>query len=174
MMDSTTGDFGARIDAHTIRFERDLPGPIERVWAYLTESEKRATWLYPGDIPREPGGEDRKTWPGEDGEVAGSIVIRTRVYDPPRVLEYEWVEKTGSEGPTRDSFVRFELHEHGELVHLTLTHGALDPASFASVGAGWHAHLDKFGAVLNGVEAPDLGVRYEELLPRYEALEAQR
>lgn len=25
----------------TVRIERVLPGPVERVWAYLTESEKR-------------------------------------------------------------------------------------------------------------------------------------
>jgi len=28
----------------TMRLERLLPGPVERVWAYLTESEKRAAW----------------------------------------------------------------------------------------------------------------------------------
>jgi len=33
------------IKPSTIRFERLLPGPVERVWAYLTESKKRATWL---------------------------------------------------------------------------------------------------------------------------------
>ena len=36
---------GEIIDTQTVRFERLLPGPIERVWAYLTESEKRRKWL---------------------------------------------------------------------------------------------------------------------------------
>ena len=34
----------------TIRFERLLPGPVERVWAYLVESTKRATWLAAGEF----------------------------------------------------------------------------------------------------------------------------
>ena len=38
------------IKPSTIRFERLLPGPVERVWAYLTESKKRATWLAAGEF----------------------------------------------------------------------------------------------------------------------------
>ncbi|MEQ8750919.1 MAG: hypothetical protein RIC52_14200 [Amphiplicatus sp.] len=41
-------DHGQRIDKMSIRFERLLPGPIERVWAYLTEPEKRAEWFAGG------------------------------------------------------------------------------------------------------------------------------
>ena len=37
--------YGERIDDTTVRFERLLPGPIERVWEYLTDGDKRATWL---------------------------------------------------------------------------------------------------------------------------------
>ena len=33
------------IDADTVRFERLLPGPIERVWDHLTDPELRRTWL---------------------------------------------------------------------------------------------------------------------------------
>ena len=31
------------LESGAVRFERLLPGPIERVWAYLTEGDKRAT-----------------------------------------------------------------------------------------------------------------------------------
>ena len=44
------------IKPSTIRFERLLPGPIERVWAYLTESKKRATWLAAGEFDLRVGG----------------------------------------------------------------------------------------------------------------------
>ena len=30
------------IEPGTVKMERLLPGPVERVWAYLTESKKRA------------------------------------------------------------------------------------------------------------------------------------
>ncbi|MEX3932396.1 hypothetical protein AB4Y32_11375 [Paraburkholderia phymatum] len=33
---------GAFDGTQVVRFERLLPGPIERVWAYLTESDKRS------------------------------------------------------------------------------------------------------------------------------------
>ena len=44
------------IKPSTIRFERLLPGPVERVWAYLTESKKRATWLAGGEFDLRLGG----------------------------------------------------------------------------------------------------------------------
>jgi uncharacterized protein YndB with AHSA1/START domain len=44
------------IQPSTVRFERLLPGPIERVWAYLVESEKRATWLAAGEFDLRLGG----------------------------------------------------------------------------------------------------------------------
>ena len=52
---STLHADGEIIDRQTVRFERLLPGPIERVWAYLTESEKRRKWLASGDTIRESG-----------------------------------------------------------------------------------------------------------------------
>jgi hypothetical protein len=33
------------VDSHTARFERLLPGPIERVWDYLTKPDLQRTWL---------------------------------------------------------------------------------------------------------------------------------
>ena len=38
-------DYGELLDESTVRFERLLPGPIDRVWSYLTKSDKRAQWL---------------------------------------------------------------------------------------------------------------------------------
>ena len=34
-------EYGIVTEAGAVRFERLLPGPIERVWAYLTQSDKR-------------------------------------------------------------------------------------------------------------------------------------
>jgi uncharacterized protein YndB with AHSA1/START domain len=36
-------DFATATATDTLRIERILPGPVERVWAYLTERDKRAT-----------------------------------------------------------------------------------------------------------------------------------
>lgn len=48
-------DYGMIIEPGTLRIQRLLPGPIERVWAYLTESDKRATWLAAGAMTLENG-----------------------------------------------------------------------------------------------------------------------
>ena len=49
-------EFGVVTEARTLRIRRVLPGPIERVWAYLTESEKRAKWLAAGEMELRVGG----------------------------------------------------------------------------------------------------------------------
>ena len=49
-------EYGVSPEAGTVRLERTLPGPIERVWAYLTESEKRGKWFGSGPMELRPGG----------------------------------------------------------------------------------------------------------------------
>jgi uncharacterized protein YndB with AHSA1/START domain len=164
------GGFGTLLDAQTIRFVRELPGPIERVWAYLTESDLKATWIGATEIPSTVGGETTMTWEGEDGEPGGGLTIRTRVFDAPHVLEYDWIELHAPGGAIRDSVVRFELAVHGDGVRLTLTHRALPIDSYPTVAAGWHAHLDTLVAQLDGSGGPDAFARYAEIEPRYGAL----
>ena len=36
-------DYGELIEPTTLRIQRLLPGPIERIWAYLTDSELRVS-----------------------------------------------------------------------------------------------------------------------------------
>ena len=42
--------YGAATSSDSVRFERLLPGRIERVWAYLVDSDKRAQWLAAGEM----------------------------------------------------------------------------------------------------------------------------
>lgn len=139
-------------DITTLVVERTLPGPIERVWAYLTDSDKRARWLAGGPMGQFVGGsvalhfrhmdlsDDKTPAPdkyarGEKEEnnhiVAGTV---TR-FEPPNVLAYTWGQK--------NSEVTFELTTQGSQVHLLLTHRDLTPDidNRTSVASGWHAHL---------------------------------
>lgn len=144
--------YGQFIEPGTIRFERLLPGPIERVWAYLTESDKKAQWLAAGDIELKIGGKvelnfrhknlseaddpiPEKYKHMEDGTGFTGQVTEL---DPPNLLSYTWGEGTGEE-----SIVTFELEQQGDKVLLTLTHRHLgdDPDMLISVAAGWHTHL---------------------------------
>ena len=45
---ATVSAYGVQTEPATVRIQRLLPGPIERVWAYLTESDLRARGSPPG------------------------------------------------------------------------------------------------------------------------------
>ena len=49
-------EYGVVLESGAVRFERLLPGPVERVWSYLTESEKRGQWLASGVFDLRVGG----------------------------------------------------------------------------------------------------------------------
>ena len=53
---------GVVIAPRTVRIERILPGPVERVWAYLTESDKRKKWLAQGPMANYVGGDVKLTF----------------------------------------------------------------------------------------------------------------
>jgi uncharacterized protein YndB with AHSA1/START domain len=139
-------EFGVVTEARTLRIRRVLPGPIERVWAYLTESDKRGRWLASGPMELRVGGKVELTFrnteltghgePPPDKyqkyEGAGISGHVTRC-EPPRLLSHTWGE--GSE-------VTFELTPEGENVLLVLTHRRLpDRTTMVSVASGWHTHL---------------------------------
>ena len=93
-------EHGIVIEKGTIRFERVLPGPIERVWSYLTDSDKRAKWLAAGDMDLRVGGRVELTFHHADlsphreptperfksFENGVSLVCRVTQCDPPRLL----------------------------------------------------------------------------------------
>jgi uncharacterized protein YndB with AHSA1/START domain len=142
---ATMEDYGVLIEPATLRIERLLPGPIERVWDYLTRSELRRQWLAAGEMPLELGGEFELVWRNSElsdgpSERPASFPEEHRMHsriteiDPRRKLAITW----GSTGG-----VTFELEPQGEQVLLTLTHHRVpDRSTLLNVSAGWHAHLD--------------------------------
>jgi uncharacterized protein YndB with AHSA1/START domain len=154
--------FGAILDDGTLRFERLLPGPIERVWDYLTQRDLLARWIAPFALPSTPGATFEHRWDG-----GGTLTGRIRIYDAPSVLEYDWNEGSAPGGPIEFTVVRFELTPQGENVKLVLTHRLLPRNSYGTVAGGWHAHTDALIAALRGAPAVDRDTRYEELAPSY-------
>lgn len=170
--------YGIKVDATTIRFERDLPGPIEHVWAYLVEPEKRALWFAGGEIELKPGGNlhlvfhngalapEGELPPPAHAEHADSIVSEGRVLqaDPPRLLVFEWPTGAGTM-----SEVRFELQPRGDRVVLTLTESRL-PTRESLVGnaGGWHVHLDVLAARLDDRPVREFWAAIERVEQDYE------
>lgn len=157
-------EHGTLIDEHTVQFERLVPGPIERAWAFLVESDKRAQWLCAGETQLKVGGTaemhfrhaslagqagvvDEKPAKYVDMPECISFSGTVTRCNPPYELAYSW--DFGGE----ESEVCYELSEKAERVLLLLTHTRLGAGEQVSeVSAGWHTHLDILVAVLEGTE----------------------
>jgi uncharacterized protein YndB with AHSA1/START domain len=149
-----------RIAPDTVRIERILPGPIERVWDYLTDAELRGRWLASGPMELKTGGKSELRFrhdelsdaPGEPPARYAEMARKGHVNhghvllaEPPRLLVITW-----DDAQDPPSEVRFELSEHGDDVRLTLTHSRLAGDDATSVSRGWHTHLDILGDRLAG------------------------
>jgi len=158
----------------TMRLERMLPGPIERVWAYLVEPEKRALWFAGGTFDLRVGGKanlhfDHSLISAEESppEVKAKRSdwpeTITRI-EPPRLLAYTF----GPAGP--ESEVTFELEARGKDVLLTVTHVRLaDHKTLIGVSGGWDAHVGILEDRLNGVTPRPFWTTMARLRKEYEA-----
>jgi uncharacterized protein YndB with AHSA1/START domain len=171
-MNAARPDFGTLLDAQTLTIRRRLPGPIERVWAYLTDGELRRRWLAAGDMPLHPGAAFELVWRNDElGDPPGqrpagfgeehrmrSHIVAVEV---PHRLVFTWGEKETGE-------VTFDLMPDGDEVLLTVTHRRIpDRAIVLKVGAGWHAHLDILVARLSDGAAPPFWDHWRALHDAY-------
>ena len=162
-----------------IRLVRLLPGPIDRVWEYLTNPAKRALWFAGGPMELRAGGTVQlhfrhknlapdETPPADHsvhhdpGHTMAGVVTRC---EPPRLLAFTF----GSDG---ESEATFELTAQGRDVLLVLTHRATggDLPYMASFGAGWHTHVAHLLALLDGAPRPPFWPPFLALRAHYETL----
>lgn len=148
-------DFGTYTSKTALTLKRILPGPIDRVWAYLVQSELRKLWLAEGTMTLETGAEFELIWRNDElsnearpegfAEVSRAR-CRVLVVEAPRLLCFDW-PGVGE--------VRFELENQGEQVLLSIAHSRLSDRHLSiMVGAGWHMHSDILRARLRGEAAP--------------------
>lgn len=149
--------YGVLTEPATLRIERLLPGPAERIWSYLTDGELRRQWLAAGAMEEKVGAPVELVWrndeltdpPGTrpDGfDAEHRMDCEVVAIDPPRLLSISWGGTGG---------VTFTLEEKGSEVLLAIVHKRVeDPAVLLKVSAGWHAHLDVLEARMRGSEAP--------------------
>jgi uncharacterized protein YndB with AHSA1/START domain len=149
-------EYANRIAPDAVRLERLLPGPLERVWSFLTESDKRARWLAGGEWELRPGGRiemnfqhDRlqpEPTPEKYRDMPMSFTGKVLRIDPPRLIEFTWMETNGVA-----SEVTFELAERGGKVALTITHRKVEGRdTLLSVSGGWDVHVGILEDVLAG------------------------
>ena len=167
MSDPTTLDpYGALTEPATLTIRRLLPGPVERVWAYLTENDLRRLWLAEGHMELTLGAPFELVWRNNDlsNSPDNSDEERMRSHttelDPLRRLSIAW-DGSGD--------VSFELEPQGEQVLLTLTHRRLpDRVTLLEVGAGWHMHLDILAARAAGKQPEPFWDGWRRLRAEYD------
>ena len=174
---TTNDQYGTFNGPAEVRLVRTLPGPIERVWAYLTDPEKRARWFGGGPMELKAGGkytlhmkhknlspdetppEQYKKVHDEGVEFTGQVLR----CEPPRVLSYTFDD---------NSDVTFELTPQGKEVVLVLTHRSRgdDIPYLTGYASGWHTHFALLIALLEGTPPPLFWATHHRLKAEYEKL----
>lgn len=150
-----------KISPDTLRMERLLDAPVEKVWRWLVEPELRALW-FAGGTASESTGEfelhfdhDRLSsqappYPPEyQGSKGRRVTERVLRVEAPRLLSYTWAG--GKEG-----VVTFELFPANGKTRLVLTHsGITGPVPYGQFSGGWLSHLSVLQTKLAGGTVPD-------------------
>ncbi|MDZ3830469.1 MAG: SRPBCC family protein [Sphingopyxis sp.] len=149
----TDAEYGVVAEPATLTISRLLPGPIDRLWTYLIDSDLRRKWLAAGAMEQQAGAPVELVWRNDElmndaGTRPDGFAEEDRMtccvteIDAPRQLGISW----GSTGG-----VTFTLEERGAEVLLTVTHHRVaDRSTLLDVSAGWHAHLDLLVSHLRG------------------------
>jgi uncharacterized protein YndB with AHSA1/START domain len=144
-----------------VQFERLLPGPIERVWAFLTDPKRLPGWFGDGTIEPRPGGAVNLM----DGHVRGIVTQ----WQPPRRLIHTWnVFRPGEEeSPYPESYLTIWLAPRGSEVGLTLTHLPVLERFEKQNAMGWHTFLDMLGTSVRGEPTEPRQVYMQRNAARY-------
>jgi uncharacterized protein YndB with AHSA1/START domain len=183
-------EFPKLIDEHTIQFVRILPGPIEKVWSYLEDSDKRAQWFARGVLPRNVGdtfdmrfkhselSPHQAPAPESMKEVdknGHGSTNRLLAFEPPHRLSFTFGADTRPETASR---VEFLLSQEGDpkdnKIRLTLTHSKIPDRDYRKgVSGGWHAHLAVLQDRLEGRDPPPFWDTWRKYNEMYEKRYAQ-
>jgi uncharacterized protein YndB with AHSA1/START domain len=144
----------------TLRFERDLSHPVERVWRAITDPAELKTW-FPSRVELDElkvGARlhfvfETENVPSLDGEITE--------LEPPHLLAFTW----GFDQ------LRFELEPAAQGCKLVFSCTFTDDGiKAARDGAGWHVCLELLDAYLQGRSvAWQSNERWQELHPAYVA-----
>jgi uncharacterized protein YndB with AHSA1/START domain len=137
----------------TLRMERRLGHPAEKVWRALTDPKELSQW-YPfrtDEVDLRIGG----TIPFQDegGNTYQAVITEL---EPLRVLGFRVAEPNTPGGREHDNRLRFELRDDGDGCLLIFTQVFADRPAAASYAAGWQTCLDAMENVLAGDPVPPM------------------
>ncbi len=150
----------------TLTFRRVYPHVIEHVWDAIATPEGVREWLMCTEVTI-------------DGRAGGRIEMvsgppryrstgEIRVWDPPRVLEYEWNVAPVPEMPRGERAIfRYELTPEGDSTRLLLTCRRITRQTSRGFLPGMHTFLDRLEAQLDGRALPDWLQRFGAVAAAY-------
>jgi uncharacterized protein YndB with AHSA1/START domain len=145
-----------------VRFQRQLPGPVETVWAHLTQPERLSGWYDDGSViePRDGGLVSLN-----GGHIRG-VVTQWR---PHLRFAHTWnvfgPGETVSAYP--ESYLTLDLAELADGVALTLTHMPVLERFEAQNAMGWATFLDILEDTLIGASVGPRRAYMERNAQRY-------
>jgi uncharacterized protein YndB with AHSA1/START domain len=155
-------------DYGTLKFERPLSHPREKVWKAITDPKEIFRWLpdYKGTFNGYNGGTIDLVNTVSGSHVTGDILVS----DLNSVFEHEWHISPNQMFPhgEPESIIRWELKQEGDSnTLLIVTHSCLTKSTALRLAPGWHAYLDRLEAILNNQGPPDWARRFAEVKELY-------
>jgi uncharacterized protein YndB with AHSA1/START domain len=147
-------------DRPTLRFERRLGHPLEKVWRAISDPSELAHW-FPSQVEGELRAGGALSFRFEHMPLDAPPTMEGRVtdFDPPRLFAFYWGE----------DHLRFELEQAAQgdacLLRLTVELDAREKA--ARDAAGWHQCLDALERQLSGT-APERPMPTDTWRARYD------
>lgn len=140
-------------DRPTLRFERTLAYPIDRVWQAVSVPAELGRW-FPAAVEWTPA-------VGQTYDVGGATLEVTEV-DAPHRLAWTYAGQSHS----------FDLAADGDGCRLTFTHVLDDQMPTAQTATGWETYLSRLDPHLAGVHVSEevAHERWAEIHERYAEL----
>jgi uncharacterized protein YndB with AHSA1/START domain len=109
----------------TIRRSIIIDAPIDRVWAFLTETDKIAAWLMPNTFQPEAGAHFTMDCPPGIGSGA-PVQCSVREIRPPAAGRARLVYSWEIDEPLIETVLAIDLSEKGDATRLDLVHSGWD------------------------------------------------
>lgn len=153
-------------DYATLTFRRVYPHAPEHVWDAISTPEGLRGWLMCTRAEIDPRAGGRIDLVSGAGAYPSTGTVL--VWEPPRVLEYEWNVAPVPEMPRGERAIfRYELTPEGTDTHLRVTYRRITKQTARGFLPGLHAFLDRLEAQLAGSELPDWMARFTEVREQY-------
>jgi len=143
-------ELGQLIDKYTVRYERNYPHPVQRVWKALTTGSSMDAWMMPdNEIDARLGGTFVMSFAQED-PFTGKI----SAFKEDELVQYDF---------DNGEMMRFEIEPSSDGTKLVFTHvivesvinemappGGEDIPWQPGLMTGWHLMFDTLGGFLDG------------------------